>query len=234
MTTAYAQKIHALLAKAASTTHEAERTAFTEAAERLMVKWGIDEAMLDATKPHETGRPAIVGRRYQVEGTSAVLLAEMASVVAAGVAPVRTLFAKVQGYWWAVGYTDDLARVELYVPHVVTQARIAWKTYLRTVSLDPSALRRARVTFLMEYGRTVKGRFDELFQREVANVEGAALVLARREGDVDAELAVLHPKVRVVAARRTLDFDAAQAGRRAGLEASLTAGAIGDTEVGAA
>ena len=122
MRTPYATKIAALLAKAQSTDNAAEREALTEAAERLMVKWGVDDAMLDAAADSRT-RAKIEQRRYRVEGTSAALLAELvASRVVAGLGPVRGLISRGSPYWWAVGYTDDLARVEMYVPHIVQQA----------------------------------------------------------------------------------------------------------------
>lgn len=47
-------KIRALIAKANSTEHDAERTALFERAEALMEKYSVDEALLEATRPAES------------------------------------------------------------------------------------------------------------------------------------------------------------------------------------
>lgn len=219
-TTTYATKIAALLAKAQSTDNAAEREAFTEAAERLMVKWGVDDAMLDAAADSRA-RAKIEQRRYRVEGTSAALLAELvASRVVAGLGPMRGLIARNSPYWWAVGYTDDLARVELYVPHIVRQARAGWKTHLRSYYANE----RDRVAFFNAFGWAVRGRLEKMFRAEVpepASSGGAALVLANRSAAVDEFVNV--PNARP---RRAFGETGATAGYRAGMAADLSAGAL--------
>lgn len=227
----YAARINALLAKAASSTHDAEREAFTEKAERLMVKWGIDDAMLSqaAQADKVRRRVAIEERRYTVTGTSGALLAELvASVAACGVGPVRTLISRGTRDWWAVGYSDDLARVELYVPHIVEEARRAWKAHLVSARYGDDTVRnRARIAFLSSFGWAVKQRLDELFADVTATEDGSsALVLVGRSDAVAEALRGMHPFARYVSARRTSSFSAREAGKSAGEAASLAAGAL--------
>lgn len=228
--TDYAERIRALLATAESTTHDAERETFTEAAERLMVKWGVDDAMLAADKG-STYAARIETRRYHVAGTSGALLAELVATRAAmGVGPVRAMFAPGQRYWWAVGHTDDLARVELYVPHIVTQARAAWKQHLVEVRIarggygpDRDA---ARVSFLEGFAYAIHQRLADMFKAETATTGGAELALRDRGQDVDDYAAQAHGDVKTTRPRESRSLRASAAGIRAGNEADLSAGAL--------
>lgn len=230
--TDYAAKINALLAKAASTPHDGERDSFTEAAERLMVKWGVSDAMLadaDADTARRRAPSTIETRRYYVSGTSGALLAELvATRAAAGVGPVRCLYSHGHPVWWATGYPDDLARVELYVPHIVTQARAAWKRHLRDsygAAWVDGGYASARVAFLSSFGWAVHGRLSDMFATEAQATGGAALVLANRESQVDAHLSAKFPNITIRNRKATNDV-AAVAGYRAGQEATLAAGAL--------
>ena len=229
--TNYAERITALLAKAASTEHEAERDTFTEAAERLMVKWGVSDAMLaDADTARRRAPSTIETRRYYVPGTSGALLAELVAARAGrGVGSVRCLYDHGRPVWWAIGYPDDLARVELYVPHVVTQARAAWKRHLRDshgAHWIGGGYASARVAFLSSFGWAVYGRLSELFATEAQATDGAALVLANREAQLDAHLAAEFPNVKVRADRDASNLAASVAGYRAGQDVTLAAGAL--------
>lgn len=226
----YATKINALLAKAASTEHDAERDTFTEAAERLMVKWGIDDVMLSRAEQQarESAKVPIEQRAYRVEGTNGKLLAELvAATVAMGIGPVRALIDRSSNRWWCVGYTDDLARVELYVPQLVEQARDAWSRYLaRTSFWSGTDRERAKRTFLATFGATVAARLEAMF-REAATTTGLELALTRRTEHVQTELARLNPRLGRARRRTYYGPDVAAAGRAAGQQASITAGALG-------
>ncbi len=225
----YATKINALLAKAASTEHDAERDTFTEAAERLMVKWGIDDVMLSRAEQQarESAKVPIEQRAYRVEGANGKLLAELvAATVAMGIGPVRALIDRSSNRWWCVGYTDDLARVELYVPQLVEQARDAWSRYLaRTSFWNGTDRERAKRTFLATFGATVAARLEAMF-REAATT-GLELALTRRTEHVQTELARLNPRLGRARRRTYHGPDVAAAGRAAGQQASITAGALG-------
>lgn len=222
--TDYATKINALLAKATSTTHQAEAETFTQAAERLMVKWGIDEAMLSDAELRNKQRAGLIveRRKYLVDNPHGKLIARfVCSWTAEGIAPVRTLVYSAYPAWWAIGYPDDLARIELYMPHVIDEARDAWKRYLRTNYAD----NRDRIGFFKAFAYTVKNRFLAMRTEEIAATGGAELVLASREAAVDAEFNRTHGNKKPLPGLAGSCL-AAEAGRRAGLDASLYAGAL--------
>jgi len=225
----YAVKINALLAKAASTTSEAERDAFTEKAESLMVKWGIDDAMLDAASRRDKARKRvpIEERRYSTEGRSAALMGELAALVAPGIAPVRALISRGRPVWWCIGYADDLARVEMYIPNVIEQARAAWRAHLRDNPYHPNDRGRARTSFYLHFGEVVRQRFVALFRKaqEDDTSSGVLVVLTNRANDVDAKLAEMYPNLREARGRK-LDSWAGLCGAQAGREASLAVGAL--------
>ena len=231
-TTDYASKINALLAKADSTTFEAERTAFTEAAERLMVQWGVSDAMLEDAAQRKDNRPVtkIEQRCYRVEGTSAHYIAEYVNAMAAGgIGSVRTFISHGRPLWWAVGHEDDLRRVEMYIPHLEPQARQAWRTWWRANGWDSTGgaeYERARTSFFRAYGATVRDRFRELFRTEAASTTGAELVLVDRSAKVDAWVADNMQVGKARKTNRTLEYSAMAAGRASGREANLSAGAL--------
>ena len=179
------------------------------------------DAMLDAAADSRAPRAKIEQRRYRVEGTSAALLAELvASRVVASLGPMRGLISRGSPYWWAVGYTDDLARVEMYVPHIVHQARAGWKTHLRSYYANELD----RVAFFDAFGWAVRGRLEKMFREEVpepASGGGAALVIANRADAVDEFVNV--PTARP---RRAFGHTGATAGYEAGMAADLSAGAL--------
>ncbi|MDO5533204.1 MAG: DUF2786 domain-containing protein [Propionibacteriaceae bacterium] len=225
----YAEKIKALLAKAASTPHDAERDSFTEAAERLMVKWGVDDAMLAAATGNNKA-DQIEQRRYHVPGTSGALLAELVgAIVAPAVAPVRTLFTPGRPYWWAIGYPDDLARIELYAPKIMDQARYAWRTHLHDMrgigwGYSDGERRRARIAFLTGFANAVHIRLAAMFTAETEATSGAELVLRDRSDEVNAHVDALgYGKSR---GRILGDAYAFRQGDKAGSEADLSAGAL--------
>lgn len=231
MSTDYATRINALLAKADSTTFPEERDSFTAAAERLMVKWGVSDAMLADAAQRKDARPVapIEQRAYRVEGTSAHYIAELVNAVAAmGIGPVRTFISRGRPVWWAVGYPDDLRRVELYVPHLAPQARKAWQTWWRANGWDStggSEYERARSSFFSAYGNTVRDRFNVMFGEEVAETTGAELVLANKASQVEDFVSTMN--VRSVKPRASMEYSARSAGRTAGRAANLTAGSLG-------
>lgn len=228
-----ADKIHALLAKAASSEFAAEREALTEAAERLMVKWGIDDAMVDSAGRSKDRRAVpIIQRSYVVEGIGAALLAEtVGPAVARGLAPVRTLIARGNPIWWCIGYADDIARIELYVPSLMDQCRDAWRDQLRAWGpawfWSGSERERARVAFFSAFGWRVEARLRQLFRDEVAaqTGDGSALVVVGRQEAVNDEVRRLHPHLKQTRDRR-LDAEGALAGRAAGDAAAFAAGAL--------
>lgn len=220
----YAEKINALLAKAEATQHEGERESFTEAAEKLMVKWGVSDAMLAAANDAKAQKTAvkIEQRRYEVGGTNSPLLAELVAATIARGLGVRTLIRRGTSLWWAIGHTDDLARVELYVPHLIQQAHDAWKVYLKS----HYASRANRISFFTAFGYTVERRLEAMF-KQVEDDDasgGTELVLANRAAKVDAFMGTI--RYGVSRPRTTYDSSAWMGGTAAGDAANISAGAV--------
>src|SRR5690606_17398304 len=75
--------VRQMLAQAESTNHPAEAEAFTAAAEQLMIRHGIEEAMLAVDEQSPIGRRTIYfrGRYARVEIDSAVAIAQSLGAV---------------------------------------------------------------------------------------------------------------------------------------------------------
>lgn len=223
----YPTIIRHLLDKAESTDSEAERDALTAKAEHLMITWGVDAA--EAMDPHHTITVNdIVLRRYTVEGPSAALLTRWVALPVAGaVCPsIRTIrYPHAPTRWAAAGLPADLDRVELYTPHIVTQARDAWTAYRRRHHFETNTQRNtARRAFFMVFGRTVAARLSDTLTQ--ATTTGYDLVLANSAQAAEDYLDRMGVRPGRRPRVRTWDDEAATAGRQAGNEASLTAAAL--------
>lgn len=232
MSTTMAEKIQALLAQAASTTHEGEREVFTRKAEALMVKWGIEEAELEAAAS-KTTRSAIIieSRCYTVPITGGVVLAECtATQIGQGIGTIRTLYSEGRPVYWMIGPTSDLDRAEMYMPSLLQQCADSWKVFLaarreegyRYYTINERD--RDRATFMRAYGSTVYQRLAELWQTEAATSTSGALVV--RSEAVDAFMAEEYPNTRR-SNKSNLGRAAAQVGgHRAGAAATISAGSV--------
>ena len=232
MSTTMAEKIQALLAQAASTQHEGEREVFTRKAEALMVKWGIEEAELEAAAS-KTTRSAIVieSRCYTVPITGGAVIAECAATaIGRGAGTIRTLYSTGRPVYWLIGPTSDLDRAEMYMPALLQQCADSWKAFLanrRKAGLRYGSINERdndRATFMRAYGSTVYQRLAELWQTEATTSTSGALVV--RSEAVDAFMAEEHPNVRR-SNKSNLGRVAAQfGGRRAGEQATISAGSV--------
>lgn len=133
-TTNQADKIAKLLAKAEGASTEAEATAFFEAAERLMLKWGIDSLMLQ--QHNGTAAKEDIEKRAFVWTGSSVHTTWMNDVMLmsaiAGHNNMHMLMSKERRTMYLVGFASDIDRaVQAFTTLVVQMNRFAaaeWKT----------------------------------------------------------------------------------------------------------
>ncbi len=112
-------KVRALLAKAESTTFDAEADACTAKAQALMAQHRIDRALLDAGSRDQSDAPA--GRRISVDDpyadAKAVLLTNVADANGC-----RAVWSKNMGFTTVFGFADELDAVEELFTSLLVQA----------------------------------------------------------------------------------------------------------------
>lgn len=183
-----------LLAKAESTTPE-EAEALTEHAERLMLKYGIEQAMIDDRRArlgqtHEE----IVERRRAFTGSYAVDFRELGAQVAFGLGTMRPLQSKT----WdgaltlhLVGYESDVDQAVVLISSLQVQGMVAMRAWWKQVRQQyswgtESEKRRARSGFLRGFAAGVRQR---IAANRLTIIEetgsGAELVLVNRRDRID-------------------------------------------------
>lgn len=216
--------IERLLAKAESTSPE-EAEALTEHAERLMIKYGIEQARLDERR----GRAGdgIVECRRLFTGVYRLDERQIGIAVAFGLGTVRPLQASIRGagvVLYFVGFESDVRLADRLLDSLLLQARVAlrewWLGHEALYRFDSQYERqRARAGFLRGFAWGVRDRLAASRVAVVAEAgSGTDLVLASRIARVDAAIGD------VPAARGRLgrtDATAGAAGRRAGTAAHL-------------
>lgn len=122
-------KIQALLNKAEGTDNESERDAYMAKANELLVKWGIDDAMLASANASSTDQ--VVTVTVKLEGIYQSAWLRLASYTASAVRVVKTFKRSYKHYVEVtfVGYASDVARVELLFTSLQVQAARALGTW---------------------------------------------------------------------------------------------------------
>jgi hypothetical protein len=197
-------------------TPPAEADAAAQAAERLIAKYAIDEALIEAAA---ASRSTPQTRTYVIESPYAsaktVLVSNIASahgvraVTLGGPAPTRMTL---------VGFAGDLQVVELLYTSLLLQAT----TSLRRQNITGRAFRRA---FLIGFAAEIGRRLHETRQEAVvaAGQPSTELVLRDRAQDVDEALRSQFPRLRH--SRVTIsDGRGLNAGRVSGAAANLASG----------
>lgn len=222
-----------LLAKAESTTPE-EAEALTEHAERLMVKYGIEQARLDARRAKlGQEREEIVQEQMVFTGSYARDFRELGGNVAFALGSIRPMQSERAGggfILYFVGFMSDVQQAKILTASLEVQAMVAmraWWASRRELYRwhSESEKRRARSGFIRGFGI---GAAQRLRESRAAIVEeegtGTALVLADRQDRVDAAVdAIPHRRGR---ARQGADRSAFTHGHRSGLEANTGGSAV--------
>lgn len=184
-----------LLAKAESTTPE-EAEALTEHAERLMIKYGIEQAIIDE-KRSKAGQSSesIVTKKIQFNGAYRLDNLALGVSVLEGLGNLRALQSTMGNkiaWLHIIGFESDVEQAEILINSLQVQAAVAvrawWKAnkgdYQFEAAYDQEAARRS---FVRGFGRGAGKRIAESrLQTVQAATTGTDLVLVSRGDKVDA------------------------------------------------
>lgn len=233
-----------MLAKAESTTPE-EAEALTEAAEKLMIKYAIDQSVIDERRAKKgEASEKIVEERLDFTGAYRGEMINLAWAVSNGLGNLRAM--QNTSYnggklfsIWIIGFESDVAQAKVLIASLQIQAAVAvrewWKTtkdvYLLESSYNQEKARRSFVHgFGSGAGRRIKESRNQVVQ---ALSKGTELVLVSRQVKVDSYMD--EKSLRKGRARTATGGDGAAAhGYRAGQNANTGEKSVGHTkQVGA-
>ncbi|GAA1502497.1 DUF2786 domain-containing protein [Terrabacter terrae] len=224
-------RVRMMLAKAESTTYEAEAETFTAGAQALMARHSIDAALLAQESGGRPGRDDPRGRRIGIdnpyEGPKAALLHAVASANRC-----RMVWSKELGFGTVVGFEADLEAVELLFTSLLVQAtRTLAVAGSRSDRHGGSRTRSFRQSFLAAFAHRIGERLQEATAHEeeeaavAARASGRELVplLAARAEHVDEQFDVWFPEVRRTSFSAARDAEGWHFGRAAADRAQLNA-----------
>ncbi len=197
MPTGLLDKVRALLAKAESSTFEAEAAAFTAKAQELMTRHRLDRAVLGATD--HTGE-APVGRRVPVDdpyaGAKACLLVEICEANG-----THAVWSKSLGFSTVMGFADDIDAVEELYTSLLVQATAALvREGSKQDRSGRSRTTRFRRSFLLGFATRIGARLSAATADTVARADDGAggrllPMLAARDDEVRAATDRTFPEV---------------------------------------
>lgn len=237
--TSYAAKIAALLAKAEATDNDHEAEAYSAKAEILMLKWGVDEAMLAAATGN-TNTERIVKAEFLQTGvyhTAWMLLANSIAIGLGSLKLVKSTYGTNRTLVYIIGHESDVARFRMLFDSLKAQAEGAskhwWKANRTDFTdwygeIDNGAGFRARRSFLISFGAAVSDRLRAERADVIAETEhtstgtSADLVLVNRAKRVEDAVSDFFPRLGNGRASRMQGSAAgSRAGRAAGQRANL-------------
>lgn len=183
-------KIEKLLAKAESTDSPHEAEALTAQAHRLMLKWGIEQADLEARGEIKAEEIVEVSRTWNT--AYAIAWVDFGSNVAHGMGHLRTLKsgARSRQTLYVVGHETDVDNFWFLMnslEHQATSALASWwkASPERGWGLTSQEQYKAKREFLLAFGRAVGKRLrEQRVEVEQDATPGAALVLVSKEEKV--------------------------------------------------
>lgn len=184
-----------LLAKAESTTPE-EAEALTQAAEKLMVKYMIDQATVDARRAKKGQESEkIVEERLDFTGAYRGEMINLSSAVVHGLGTLRAMQytggrGKVFSFW-LIGFESDVQQAKTLIQSLQLQAAVAVRTWWKANKEDYAYetaydQEKARRSFVHGFGTGAGARIRESRQTVVQESgAGTELVLVGRKAKVD-------------------------------------------------
>lgn len=228
-----------MLAKAESTTPE-EAEALTAAAEKLMVKYMIDQSVIDARRAKKgEASEKIIEVRLDFTGAYRGELVNLAFRVSHGLGNLRNMqytggSGKVFSIW-VIGFESDVAQAKVLIESLQLQAAVAvrewWKTNKDQYSWQSSyEQEKARRSFVHGFGSGAGKRIADSRKQIVEEVStGTALVLVNRKDQVDTYYD--SKKLGKARARTATGLDSAAGhGFKAGQQANTGDKAVGNTK----
>lgn len=231
-------KVRALLAKAESTTYEAEAETFTAGAQAMMARHSIDAAMLDAARSQDDPRGSApgairIGIDRPYESPKALLLD-----VVAGANRCRAVWVRGLGFSTVLGHEPDLRAVETLFTSLLVQSTAAMRREgSRQTVWGRSRTRSFRQSFLMAFATRIGERLAATTRQEEERASGdGALgaagrhsnpgtevlpVLAARDQAVEEATAQMFPGLVTTRTARVGDAEGWHRGRAAAEEANL-------------
>lgn len=183
-------RVRALLAKAESTTFDAEAEALTAKAQELMARHRIDRAVLEHDL--QGSRSAPIGRRIAVDDPYAEAKALMLGEIAAANG-CQAVWSKGLGFTTAFGFADELDAVEELFTSLLVQATVALRREGSKLDRDGrSRTTRFRRSFLVAFGVRIGRRLRETVAATVTAADAetsVALVPILAERDAAAKRA---------------------------------------------
>lgn len=239
----YAAKIKALFVKAedpATSPEEAED--ISAKAEELMVKWGIDDAMLaDKRRKQKKAAERIVEKRVRFSGPMCRGEVYLGFAVAEGLGlkALKSNGTKAEGtmvqYVYLIGHESDVARAELLLASLQLQCIAArqawWKGYENRKELSANQAFLAKRQFVIGFATVVLSRLTALRVHTTETVEAStALVLVDRAGQLDDWMDANYPKLKNGRGISWGSGDGHRAGVKAGSEAAVGGSEVGSNE----
>lgn len=234
-----ADVIEALLAKAESTTSPEEAEALTAKAEALMLKYGIEAAVIAAKRASGKGEPEkIVKREVVFTGRYASSLVTggywVALAMSGGtVSGYRIKRRKDTIALVLVGFESDVDQAERLIQSLAIQAIVArdawWKTYTYGTWLTEWEKFVEKRSFVKQFfagaSDRLKREYAVAVRESQAGEPGTAVALVDRKAAVDQHMAGLNLGKR--GGDRVGGRAGGQAGHRAGLNANVGTTAVG-------
>lgn len=226
-----------LLAKAENTPFPAEAQAFQEHAERLMVRYGIQQASIDA-EAGKAGKPQepMIEERAEFRGSYRVGQARGFTDIALAFNTVRVLQATTSStkILYLIGAESDVAQILRLFASLQVQLATAmsswWLEYPYKQFLSTHEKTLERRQFQLGFLTTVAGRLRTIYKDEIGAVEvGSELVLVGRKDRADDHVNLLYPELR--SARRQPMAFGSHSAHMAGGVAGAAATVNGEVDV---
>jgi Protein of unknown function (DUF2786) len=187
-TDAVLARIRQLLAKAESTTFEAEALAFTAKAQELMTRHAIDSALVHDTEDDRHDGP--ITRTVHIDAPYSSAKARLLQTVAQA-GRCRAVYYEARSCSAVAGFPDDVAAVELLFTSLLVQAQGALAEAARRAPAGTSPRSRGfRSAFLRGFDHRIDQRLREIndaFYASVVAERGDAFLPALRSREQEVE-----------------------------------------------